>query len=84
MEISRCDNWTQIKHHLGQLSNFQLKYSNLSDIIHRISNLEDRYKTAIYLKPLIYDTGDQYFLFIQSMATIEERTTISNIIPPPF
>lgn len=82
LDLARANSWREQRELLVPLLTQRISYEQLSEILHRIPSLPERFNVARLLSPHVQDVEANFFLFIMSFATEEERETLSQILVP--
>lgn len=77
--VATSETWRQIKAQIIKLRCYYLSFSQIGEILHRIASIDDRVKAAEMLSISLKDNEANFFLFIQSFASAEERKQMTNI-----
>ncbi|EAX99492.1 hypothetical protein TVAG_413100 [Trichomonas vaginalis G3] len=77
--VARCENWNDTKLVLEDMKRYYLSYSEIAQLLHRIPSVAERIKAGAILQKSLKDVQTNYFLFIQSFASKQERDGLEQI-----
>lgn len=77
--VARCENWNDTKLVLEDMKRYYLSYSEIAQLLHRIPSVQERIKAGRILFKSLKDVQSNFFLFIQSFASKQERDGLAEI-----